>query len=155
MFQHYGKITGCETIKGMSVFLPSSSLSTIQALPYELNAVYTSIHCPHSSYHLINGLLYCFPPPLWRRQLLKFWYLEKFLWQATAGTWAFVFAALLLGLERSRAALGVSGGGWWQPPAGEVLLIQALGLPRRFADPGTGGFFGSSRARINFCRQSL
>lgn len=145
MLQHYGKITGCETVKRISVFLPSSTLSTIQALIYELDAVYTSLHCPLSSYHLINGLLYCFPPPLWRRQLFEFWYLEKILWQATAE-----LVPLLPCCWDQRGALGMKGGGWWQPE----LLTQALGFLWRFAALGTG-FFGSSRARINFCRQTL
>lgn len=64
--------------------------------------------------------------------------------------WACAFASLLLGPERSRGALGMKGGGWWQPD----LLTQALGFLWRFAPLGTG-FFGSSRARINFCRQTL
>lgn len=151
MLQHYGKITSCETIKGMSVFLPSSSLSTIQALIYELNAVYTPIHCPLSSYHLINGLLYCFPPRLWRRQLFKFWYLEKILWQAAAGHLSLCLCFLAAGTGEEQ---GSSGDEWWWLMAASVLLTQALGLLWRFADVRTG-FFGSSRAGINFCRQSL
>lgn len=155
MFQHYGKITGCETIKGMSVFLPSSSLSTIQALPYELNAVYTSIHCPHSSYHLINGLLYCSPPPLWRRQLLKFWYLEKFLWQATAGHLSLCLCCLVAGTGEEQ---GSSGGEWrWLMAASSRwgAAHTGLGASQEIFRSRNRFCFGSSRARINFCRQSL
>lgn len=150
MLQHDGKITGCETIK-RSVFLPSSSLSTIQALIYERNAVYTSIHCPLSSYHLINGLLYCFPPPRWSRQLFKFWYLEKILWQVTAGHLSLWLCFLVAGTGEEQ---GSSGDERLWLMAALVLLTEALGLLWRFADL-RAGFFDSSRARINFCRQSL
>lgn len=40
MLQHYGKITDCVTIKRVNMFLPSSSLCTIQVLIYKLNTVY-------------------------------------------------------------------------------------------------------------------